>query len=213
MRFSYRREPSLPLLAWGAGMRRHARVVEVVHGSWVETRADCFFEGAWDGPLAAGALDEAAALFGSGGRLVDGEVRFAAPSHMFERLQSTEIGDQLYVANSLPLLLVMAGATLDLGYSDYFFDYLRHYRTGISDPDKRIRLASGQTAAMHYCGNLIVRPDLSGDWRDKTPTTPPGDYREHVDALRDTLGRLVENAGDPGRRQIFPTARHLVTGL
>jgi hypothetical protein len=189
-------------------MHRHARVVEVVHGSWVETRADCFFEGAWDGPFAAGALDEAVALFGSGGRLVDGEVRYAAPSHMFERLQSIEISGRLYVANSLPLLLVMAGAMLDLDHANYFFDYLRHYRNGIDGPDISIRLAGGQTAAIHYCGNLIVRPDLSRDWRAKDPSAPPGDYREHVDSLRATLGRLVENAADPGRRQPF---RPLVT--
>ena len=208
LRFVYRRELSLPLLAWGACMRRHARVVEVVHGPWVETRPDCFCEGAWDGPFAAGALDEAAALFGSGGRLVDGAVRFAAPSHMFERLQSIEIGDRLYVANSLPLLLAMSGTMLDLDYSDYFFDHLRHYRAGIAASGQRIRLARGQTAATHYCGSLIVRPDLACDWREKTPGAPPGDYREHVATLRDILGRLIENASDPGRRQAF---RPLVT--
>lgn len=88
MRLVYRREPALPLLAWAARMRRHEGVVEVVYGPGVETRADCFFEGARDGSFPAGALDEAPALFGSSGRVVDGEVRFAAPSHMFERLQS-----------------------------------------------------------------------------------------------------------------------------
>lgn len=208
MRLVYRREPSLPLLAWAARMRRHEPVVEIVHGPGVETRADCFFEGAWDGSFLAGAFDEAPALFGSGGRVVDGEVRFAAPSHMFERLQSIAIGDRLHIANSLPLLLVTAGATLDHDHADYFFDYLGHYRSGTGVPDKRIRLAGGRTADVHYCGNLVVRPDLSRAWRDKVPTAAPGDYREHADALRATLRRVVENAGDPGRRQSF---RPLVT--
>jgi hypothetical protein len=208
VQFVYREEPSLPLLAWGACMRRHTKVVEVVHGPWVETRADCFFEGCWDGPFGTGRLDETTALFGSGGRLVDGEVRFAAPSHMFERLQSIATGDRLYVANSLPLLLVIAGETLDLDHSDYFFDYLRHYRSGIGVDGKQIRLASGRIAAMHYCGNLIVRPDLSAGWREKIGTAPPGDFREHADGMRATLGRLFDNASDRRRRQPF---RPLVT--
>jgi len=45
MRIDFEPLQSLPRLAWCVRLQRNADTVRVRHGSWVETRADCFFEG------------------------------------------------------------------------------------------------------------------------------------------------------------------------
>jgi hypothetical protein len=131
MRLEFETLDTLPRLAWVAALRRGAGTVHVLHGPWVETRPDRFFEGAWDGPLKRGAFDEAITFAGSG-RRVDGErVVFAGATHKLEQLQSVRVADTLYVSNSLALLLTRASETLDLGYTDYFRDYLEYFRAGI----------------------------------------------------------------------------------
>ena len=52
----------------------------VCHGSRVETSTDAFVEGAWDGTYDDMAMDQGVCM-GSGGRIRDGELVLAAPSH------------------------------------------------------------------------------------------------------------------------------------
>src|SRR5215468_9332009 len=98
MRLELERLDTLPALAWVAAVRRKAQAVHVLHGPWVETRGDRFFEGAWDGPVERGAFDEAITFVGSGGRVVDAQrVAFVGATHKLERLQSVRVADTLYV--------------------------------------------------------------------------------------------------------------------
>ena len=87
MKLKFELISSLPHLAWCARVRRGEDVVLVRHGPWVETSEDCFFEGAWDGPFESRRFDEAVMLAGSGGRLIQVAIIFAAPTHMLERIQ------------------------------------------------------------------------------------------------------------------------------
>ena len=87
MKLEFELIASLPRLAWCARVRQGEDVVLVRHGPWVETSEDCFFEGAWDGPFESRGFDEAVMLAGSGGRLIQGAIIFAAPTHMLERIQ------------------------------------------------------------------------------------------------------------------------------
>ena len=161
MRFEFETLDTLARLAWVATLRRGARAVHVLHGPWVETRGQHFFEGAWDGPVERGALDEAITFAGSGGR-VDGErVTFVGATHKFERLQSVRVADTLYVSNSLALLLAHAGERLDFAYPDYFHDFLEYFRVGIRIKRKPMPLESGRAVYLHDCCNVIVAGDLT----------------------------------------------------
>ena len=110
IRIRYRKRDSLPKLAWCARLRAGADTVWVDHGPWVEVRADHFFEGAWDGPLAEGRLDEATVSIGSGARLVDQGIVFASPTNKIERLYSIRLESELLVSNSLVFVLTQEGS-------------------------------------------------------------------------------------------------------
>ena len=100
MEIEFQPVSSLPRLAWCASLQKNQGAVRVIHGPWVETRKDCFFEGAWDGPFEEYCFDEAIMMAGSGGRLVEGSILFVSPGHMGDRLFSLSMGNKLYVSNS-----------------------------------------------------------------------------------------------------------------
>jgi hypothetical protein len=194
---------SLPRLAWCACIREHEGVTHLLHGPWVETRHDCFFEGAWDGPLEAYRFDEAIMLAGSGGRVVDGGILFASPSHMCERLQSIRVGDKLYVSNSFTFLLTQAGEQLDINYPNYFFDFLYHHQTGIRITEKRIHIRGQHRVYLHDCCNILVKSDLTITRFEKKTGNPPVNYTDYVTFLERTVSSICDNATHPGRKQAY----------
>lgn len=203
MRLQLKSVATLPKLAWVAAIRRNEGLVEVLHGPWVETREDRFFEGAWDGPFQGGAFDDAVTFLGSGGR-IDGErVIFAAPTHKLDRIQSVVAGDTLYVSNSLVLLLTRAGEEIDIRYPDYFFDYLRYFRAGIRMKVKPIRLRSGNTAYFHDCANIAVHCDLTIQRLEKRIPPVPSGYLEYAAFLERTAQHVSANATDSARNPVF----------
>ena len=131
MTFAFEPDPELPLLSWCARLQPGS-AVRVRHGAGVETRAAGFVEGAWDGDYDAFEFDAAETLCGSGGRLREGGVVFAAPSHPLERLFALQRRDELFVSNSMVFLLSQAGDGLDLSYPRYYFDFLERSRHGLT---------------------------------------------------------------------------------
>ncbi len=202
MQLDLRAVDTLPKLAWVAAICRNQSRIEVLHGSWVETREDRFFEGAWDGSFQAGDFDDAVTFMGSGGRLDGGRVIFAGPTHKLDCIQSVLVGDTLYVSNSLVLLLTRAGEEIDPRHPNYYFDYLRHNRAGIRQV-KPIRLRSGNQAYFHDCANLAVTRDLAVERMEKRINPPPSGYAEYEAFLDMTARQVPVNASDPMRKQIF----------
>ena len=91
MRFHFVCREALPPLAWHARLRAGDPEVEVSHGPRVETRADAFVEGAWDGPFEHFGFDDGIANpnirgYGKGGRdenrLAPGEIVLGYPNEM-----------------------------------------------------------------------------------------------------------------------------------
>ena len=165
----------------------------------METREDCFFEGAWDGPFEDYRFDQALTFAGSGGRLDGDGILFAAPSHTFEGLYSVRAGNELFVSNSLAFLLALSGERLDPKYPHYYLDFLNHNRVGIRVKKKRLRLAGPRFVEIHDCCNLAIQPDLTNiaGWRNLLGP-PPRDYDDYVAFLSRTAEQVFANAGDPG---------------
>lgn len=203
MRFDFRRHDELPRLSWCAKVHRHRDSVHVLHGPWVETASDSFVEGAWDGSWAEKRFDTAVTFAGSGGRLTPEGALFCPPTHNLERLFSIRVGDDLFVSNSLVFALVQARADLDLDHPDYFFDLLRHYRTGISPEEKTLRTATGASVRLFDCVNLLVGPDLEIQPMHKRFGAAPHDFGEYVGFLEETVARVSANAADAARERRF----------
>jgi hypothetical protein len=202
-RFEFHAYHLLPKLSWVAELRRGGDVVHVLHGPWVETRDDRFFEGAWDGPFAEGAFDDAVSFLGSGGRLAGDRVVFTGPTHKMDRIQSVEADGTLYFSNSLVLLLTRAGEDLDLAYPNYFFDYLNYFRKGMSIRVKPLPLRSGNRALLHdYC-NVTVSRDLAIERIERWVPPEPSCYRDYADFLEKTAQHVATNSADPARIHCF----------
>ncbi len=175
----------------------------MLHGECVEIRDDCFFEGAWDGPFELCRFDQAWTMLGSGARVTGEGVMFVSPSHMYERLHCFRAGAELFVSNSLPFLLVLAGQQLDPHYRHYFLDFRDFFRAGIRVTRKQIRLLGPQVAELHdYC-NLLVTPDLTVKRIEKPQPPPPRDYHDYVAFLERTLADTAANANDAARGQTY----------
>lgn len=212
MRLEFELIPNLPRLAWAARLRKEERAVRILNGPWVETREDCFFEGAWDGPFQACRFDRALTFAGSGGRLADEGVLFAGPSHIYDRLYSVRTGDELYLSNSLAFLLALSGEQLDPKYAHYYLDFLDYNRIGIRVKEKRLRLAGPRVVELHDCCNLAILPDLTISRLEKPLGPPPGDYDDYVSFLSRTTEQVFANASHPGRRWAYRPVTTLSQG-
>ncbi len=212
MRLEFRLIGDLPRLAWVAHLRKDPWSMEVLHGPWVETRKDCFFEGAWDGPFESYLFDQAWTLTGSGGRVTGDGVVFATPSYMYERLHSFRTGGELFVSNSLPFLLALAGQRLDPDYPHYFLDFRDFHRAGISVTKKQLRLLGPHVVELHDCCNLEVTPDLTITRLEKPQSPPPRDYQDYVAFLERTLADVAANANHPSREVTYRMVTMLSQG-
>ena len=192
----------LPPLAWCAHASAGAPT-RVTHGSGVETRADGFVEGAWDGDFGAFDVDRAGTLAGSGARVRDGAIVFAAPFHPLERLYVLRVPGEARISNSLAFLLTEAGDGLDLGHPDYFFDFVGAVRRGIAAPATRLRTVAGHAVELHP--GCILEVDRAATVRRvaRPLGAPPASYAEYVGHLFDTTRRLAANAADRRRRGTY----------
>ena len=203
MEIEFQLVSSLPRLAWCARLRKNQGVVRILHGPWVETRNDCFFEGAWDGPFDAYRFDEAITMSGTGGRIVDGSILFVSPGHTYESLHSIRLGGELHVSNSLAFLLANTDRRLAIRHPYYFFDFLNHYRNGIRNADKRISIQDRHNVSLHDCCNFMVQPDLTITRFDKKLIDPPADFTNYVAFLESTVNAVCENSAHPSRTQTY----------
>lgn len=211
MRFDYRPNPDLPRLAWCAHLTRDDDAIVVHHGPWVETREDCFFEGAWNGPFTAGGFENADMLLGTGAKITETGPVFAAPSHPVERIYSVHLPDALIVSNSLVFLLVAADDQPDPTYADYFFDWWRNLR-GATRTSLFLRTYRGRRVQVDDGCNLRITPDLAIERQLRKRSASPQSYEQLIGLLQDTVDAIVDNAASPERRQRFRPVSMISTG-
>lgn len=197
--FRFHENPLLPRLAWCTRLTRSTPVVDVEHGSWVETGRDYFVDGVWNGPFGDRRFSRFEVMLGSGGALADGRVAFTPTTHTMERLYSLRSADAVFVSNSLAFLLQATGSTLNRRYWRYEADLMSFLR-GYKKARTRLPLANGRTVELHYHRTFLFDSDLTLQWVD--PPQPPGftSYRGYIDYLVETIGQLHKNAVATDRR-------------
>lgn len=211
MTLAFEKLSHLPTLSWCARVERGGRTT-VRHGSGVETRHDGFVEGAWDGEFEAFDFDKAKTLAGTGGRLRDNRMVFAAPFHPLERLFLLREAGEVVVSNSLVFLLSEVSDQLDICYPNYFFDLLATARRGIAAPPARLCTAGGSEVEVYPCCNLELDSELNFRRVDKPIGAPPADYADYFGLLLATTRALAKNAAAPQRTDTYRLVAACSTG-
>ncbi|MSO79537.1 MAG: hypothetical protein EXQ79_08000 [Acidimicrobiia bacterium] len=207
-----RQLPGLPALGWCATVRRGAAKPEVVLGELVETSADTFFEGVWDGPFPELGFLESPVVMGSGGRVGEGAIHCCSPTHTLDHLYCLSGEDSVLVANSLPLLLACAGDAPDPRYRQYRADITALWRGGTQASPIALPTARGGSVLVYAGTDLTVAADLSIELVDKPQVPEPSDFGAYYEMLAGAVERLVANGTDPQRRSPLHPVTTLSSG-
>ena len=175
---------SLPKLAWVAEVNRTDQTVTLHHGPLVEVRQNFFVEGVWDGPFAKGDFGETECVFGTGGILEDGSVRFVTSAATTDFLYYDDKGAQVTVSNSLPLLLAYVRDSLDPHYPDYPL-ICESVMDGIDDYRRDIPTKRGKVRRQMF-RNLEVSAQKIWE-SDKRMPPPFGCFEEYRNYLRGNI--------------------------
>lgn len=192
----YRENPELPGLAWLARLDWTDRLLEVIHGRWVECRPSFFLEGAWGGPFEEGRLDSTEVVFGSGGVILPGEVRFvpslATTDYLYYRPGPTGIT----IANSLPLLLAVLGDRLNPGSREYH-DINQSITRGVNEYREIIPTQNGDVRRLMHRNLVSTANAIALTGKPDAPEFPG--FEAYHDYLSSSYRALARNARDPAR--------------
>ena len=185
-----------PPLAWVA--QCSDTDVVLAHGSRVETAHDWFAEAVWPGSFAEGRLDQTDLIFGSGGRVSKGTLTFVSSGSTVDRLVSIQVGNHVYISNSLVALC----ATLNLSFdplSDDYYSSFRSIQNGLQKYKQFLQTTQGALRLTYF-------HNLRWDGRSLEAREKPfGDrtfvdfeeYRHFQEASLSAIGR---NMADPLRK-------------
>jgi hypothetical protein len=200
----------LPKLAWLAIVEQGHPDVTVIHGEWVETGKNFFFEGVWNSSFAGGNFDSSGVLFGSGAKLRGNEIVFCTPSHTLSRINFSRKDRYLLVSNSFVFCMTALGSHLRADYALYFRDFQSIVR-GLKKYRKRIPLKF-ETIQLLYVDNLMVGSNLA--LKVITKPQPPAfaSYTEYYNFLVETIQQIKGNAEAPNRSVKYGLASTISTG-
>jgi hypothetical protein len=198
-RLRCRELPELPRLAWLAVCDPARGDVLVHHGTGVECRDGWLVEGVWDGEFRLGAFHASDHFFGTGIRVVGGDVYFVPSSALVNRLVYCRHRGHLLASNSLALLLAFTGAELDPQHDYRAETYTM--RQGEAAYRKEFAVLHAEIPSFFQVyGECLVMGagDLIARSTRRVPAVPSyARYRELVAAA---LQRVAHNAASSDRR-------------
>lgn len=204
MKFTYKRNEKLPPLAWLAYVKNG--VVEVTHGSMVETNDRFFVDGAWNGNYIDGGFSSANWFCGTGAEIINDSVVFSTPSHVTAGLYSYHNKGGIYVSNSLQFLLVMSGLKFDPQYKEYEID-LSSILKGIYQYKEDIRALklSGEAdfVKSYFYRNIIIDNGNTISVQVKNGVKPFKSYDDYYNRLISDTCILTRNAQDDHRKHKY----------
>jgi len=199
VKFLYHKINTLPRLSWYAVMYRSRNVVDVFHGSWVETRDFFFVDGAWEGDFSLGDIDSSYLLMGSGGRVRDEKAVFCTPCHIHERIHVIKTQSQLFVSPSLVFVLKMANRALDIQHIPYQVDLLNMIRI-MDNHVGSIPIKDNEAIEIYHFRNIEIDSDLNITVKLKTDPPDFSNFNDYKGFLVKSLDSINKNANDEGRQ-------------
>ena len=150
--------------------------------------------------------------FGTGGGIVDGALRFAAPDHILAGLfEYSGATGHLSVSNSLPLMLASEGLSFEDG-SPNAQSCFGALAEGLSRSPLSIPLSGGGSLKMHFWCNLDVTADLRASPRRKRARVEFSDFAGYTDYLRGVMAGVFSNAADARRIRSYRPLATLSSG-
>ena len=211
MRLIFRKNGALPPLAWHCRIDAPGAVAKILHGAGVDVRENAFFEGAWNGEFSRMDFSDHE-CFGTGGRIIDGDLRFTAPDHVLSGIfEYSGATDHLSVSNSLPLMLAQEGLSFEDGSANAQ-GYLGAIAEGLSRSPLDIPLSGGRSLKMHFWCNLDVMADLRASPRRKCVQAEFSDFASYTGYVRRVMAGVFSNAADARRIRSYSPLATLSSG-
>ena len=212
MKFEFRGNQNLPLLAWCVLIKRGEEIVCVEHGDGVDVDVaeDFFVEGAWNGNFSSGGFSESEVFLGSGAIIRKENVLFCPTTHSMDRLCSLRTNDTLFVSNSLIYLLEASGKWFDRTewrYEYWFMSYLHGLDRAMTQ-----FLVDSSVLKFHYCTPFTVNHALEIQTKNRPDLPRFRSYNDYVGTLRTWIRALAENAADAKRSMRFSPLTTISSG-
>lgn len=205
-------KPELPPLAWAIIKQNDKPAVKIIHGSAVECRDNFFVAGVWESDFDSGKIDEAYSMQGSGVVFSDDRTKLTicTSSNMQDALFSANINGSLYISNSLPYVMSLAGLSLNTDFYGHeyilnssFFGLDRYARTlpainGVITIWRRTHILlsdNGMVESGRYPGSPTFKT-----------------FDEYKKLMLKTLGGLIENGKSCSRAKKYGTVTTISRG-
>jgi hypothetical protein len=189
----------LPKLGWVAAVALDGGSLTVFHGSAVECRDDWMVEGVWDDDFKSGNFHCSENFFGSGIRIEGDRIYFVASSALVDRLFYCSYGGKILVSNSLILLMVFTGSTLDDNHN-YKMESAAVLK-GIRDYNKEFVIIHPRMQKLYqvYHSNIILQnSEISYEIRGVLHEI--GSFAQYYELLSQSLARIKNNYESPERK-------------
>lgn len=206
----YHRRAGWPSLAWLAECDVTDTVVRISHGPGVETRAEWFCEAVWEGVFDSDDFDRTDLVFGSGGRVREGQVIFVSSGSTVDRLQSLTWGNSVLVSNSLACLMSASATKVNPGFGRYP-EFFRSIVNGI-DAYERILPTQAGIVELCYFRNLVWNGRQLSVQDKMAMDRDFGSFEKYWAFLSGALGRISANARALGRKRQYEFISALSSG-
>jgi hypothetical protein len=199
----YQVNESWPRLSWLAECHQDSNQITIHCGPAVERRVHWFCEAVWDDSFETGDFDLTSQVFGSGGRLRDGEITFVSSSFSSDRLQSFHRGNVSYVSNSLACLCAFIDLSIDPWYPWYYED-INSIVEGIDGYKKNLE-TNRDNVSFTYFHNLTWNGHALMETAKPSKYCPFNDFTSYYQFLADTLEKFAHNLRSAGRSRTLGT--------
>lgn len=190
-------QPGLPPLAWLVDLSDAAP--RLICGAGVEVSGNRFFEGCWAGEFEDWSFDKVEDVFGSGGKISEGEALLVTPLHTLDALYVLERGGRFMVANSLAFLT--EAARLELPFDPGIGGRFASVKAGIDAYERVIFRSPDWILHRIVRENIAIRgPEMRLLPKPSAHADRFSDYRSYRDLLLDTLERVRRNGTSPSRK-------------
>lgn len=196
----------LPKLSWC--LQIDTNCVKAIAGSGVEFGKDYLMEGVHDGGEKPKDVVNSIFCLASGCMLdaEKQELLIFTQSHTLDRVYVIKKDVEIFVSNSLPLLLAKSNYKLD----DTYLHYLSDFRNSIP-PFRKCPLESGEFYIC-YNTNIIINTSMEFKFQKKKEFDKFKDYQDYISKIYSSLDRIKKYNNDNSRLKSYRPLATISTG-